>query len=104
MKRIGFLLLVLAGVLLQNFSLSAHEASCEKTYVSPDQLFIHRNGIYVQLGNQWFQTPQIQHDTQGIFVASIVQVDGWVCDKCGYSNYPWYRWCKNSDCVDYGPG
>jgi hypothetical protein len=46
MKRICFLLLVLGGVLLQNFSLSAHEAGCEKIYISPDKLLIHQKGIF----------------------------------------------------------
>lgn len=103
MKKTIVSALLFYGVL----SLPANEKNwipCEKTYVSLDNLSIHQKGIFVRLGNNWVQTPALIHDSQGIFINSLVQVDGWICEECHYSNFPWHRWCKNPDCVNYGPG
>lgn len=102
MEKIVFLALIFCGAL----SLSADEKnwiSCEKTYVSLDSLFIHREGIFVCVGNDWFQTPRVSHDVNGIFVSSLVKADGWTCEYCGIWNGPWRKWCRNPYCENYGP-
>ena len=77
---------------------------CAKTYVSPHQLEIAREGIFVNLyENRWVQTDAIYTDKGGLFIQKLsLNFDGcpdpkvpcrW-CKKCIYDEYYICPFCK----------
>lgn len=102
MRKMIVFVLLLCGV----FSLSADENNwipCEKTYVSLDSLFIHREGIFVRLGMNWVQAPMIRHDINGLYIDFVIPSNRWVCDLCTANNPPWEKWCLTNGCPGFRP-
>jgi hypothetical protein len=79
---------------------------CPKTYVTPDQIDIHENGIFVRVNDLIIQTQSLQTDTQGIFFTNAKKDDcgmyQWKCTRsdgrgmpCNTCNWDWNYTCSN---------
>ena|ERR1700722_3246733 len=91
-----FLILTGAGGLNQTYAtiqtVSFDEGS--KIYVSPEQIQITKDGIFVVLEFEYIQIQAIMQDDQGIHYLKIPPLY-WTCRKCGYSgNPPWINYCQ----------
>jgi hypothetical protein len=79
--------------------------ACPKTYVKPDQIQFHENGIFVQINDMIIETESLSTDTQGIFILTtrkrcgpsqwkcirpIPSANGMPCETC---NWTWNVTC-----------
>jgi hypothetical protein len=44
---------------------------CEKMYIAEEQAAITKKGIFVKLGEQWFQTEALFSDGNGVFIQNL---------------------------------
>lgn len=92
-----FLVLTIAGIGGTNQSYAnvfVFSSDADKLYVSPDQVMISHEGIFVLVEEEFIQVQAILQDDNGIYYLrpSIY----WSCKKCGYSQNPaWTNYCQN---------
>jgi hypothetical protein len=75
---------------------------CEKTYISPEQVNISNDGIFVNINGGWVKTSCIQCDTEGLYFNDIQQEYAeWICSRCGAENNGFNKICKNCGAPRY---
>ena len=79
-------------------------SECPKTYVTPDQIDLHEDGIFVRINDRIVQTESLSTDTQGVYFQNVkdgcgpsqwrcfrVLSNGMVCETC---NWDWNYSCS----------
>lgn len=70
----------------------ANEVQGENIYISPSQVLIGQNGIFVKYDDTVFAVPSIACDAQGIYINSTLRASDadndiyWFCDWCDVQN------------------
>ena len=84
----------------------AHMDSAQsKVYVTPDQIAMHENQIWANLGHGWVTAQTLSSDTAGFYVSGVyfdpddITPGIWKCAYCGFPNPLSSPKCKNTDCV-----
>ena len=82
-----------------------HFITCPKTYVIPDQIDFHENGIFVRIHDFIIQTESLSTDAKGIFFENIKSngcgPSQWKCKRrldrgmiCETCNWTWNFTCS----------
>lgn len=74
---------------------------CEKTYISPEQLGMTPQGIFVKFNDEWFQTELIRSDEHGLFIQNVGRsicpdkddIECRSCHRCVHKSYNICPYC-----------
>ena len=76
-----------------------------KIYVHPDQVSLHENQIWINMGPQgWVSVNHLASDADGFYISDNfwdpddVLPFTWKCGSCGWSNSVKDSRCRNSNC------
>ncbi len=66
----------------------------DKYYPDPENIYIDRNGIYLNLEGIVHKVSRISTDEVGTYIKKdeLIQVDSWRCPR-GHANPPWVEKC-----------
>lgn len=73
-----------------------HYITCEKTYISPNQVAFSQAGIFVFMADHWIQTEAVYSEQKGLFIMNYVTScpdDYWWCFNCYKCVHVSYKRC-----------
>ncbi len=72
---------------------------CEKEYVSPSQIMICEDGLFININNYCIKVKSIEYDENGTFFSKIDDKTNlqwnWTCPNCGTKNSPFRKHCRD---------
>ncbi len=92
----SMILSVFLFLMSSTYALETNIDSCEKVYISAEQLAVNSEGIFIYLEDTWFQTDALFSDADGFFITAKKLkpkycADGYIpcrnCDRCVPEKY-----------------